>query len=433
INGQKLNGFNWAVLVAGAHTWTNYRHQANIYHAYHLIKSHGIPDSNIIVMHYDDIAHHDSNPTPGVVINQPNGTNVYEGVPKHYTGDAVSAKNFLSVMKGDPLLALSGKKVLRSGPLDNVFIYFSDHGGHVAFASDYLYANDLNDALQYMYRRKMYSRLVFYMEACYSGSMFDQFLPNNINVYANTAANTTQSSYSRYYDSYRKTWLGDSYSSHWMENSEASNLAEVTLENQYELVKNITTTSHVQQYGDMKESNLPLSLFLGSKQPSSLGAKPTNDLDAVDATDVPIHTLNRTIESTTNSTEREILVEQLAMYLEAREFLRFHLAKLVDHVKDLLELEAIDDIMDNTRRVLTRVNIGCYRTVVDTFSDNCFGLTQPKLAKKVAQRLVLYCQQYLSEVSYGSKGSKQSKGSKGSEGSKGSKVAVGNLCQHYTD
>ncbi|CAG2106336.1 unnamed protein product [Medioppia subpectinata] len=238
---------------------------ANIYHAYHLVKSHGIPDSNIIVMHYDDIAHHDSNPTPGVVVNQPNGTNVYEGVPKHYTGEDVSAKNFLRVIKGDPLLALSGKKVLRSGPLDNVFIYFSDHGGHalVAFASDYLYANDLNDALQYMYRRKMYSRLVFYMEACYSGSMFDQFLPNNINVYANTAANTTQSSYSRYYDSYRKTWLGDSYSSHWMENSEASNLAKVTLEDQYVLVKNITTTSHVQQYGDMTESNQPLSLFLG--------------------------------------------------------------------------------------------------------------------------------------------------------------------------
>lgn len=28
-----------------------------------------------------------SNPTPGKVINRPNGTDVYEGVPKDYTGD----------------------------------------------------------------------------------------------------------------------------------------------------------------------------------------------------------------------------------------------------------------------------------------------------------------------------------------------------------
>ena len=32
-----------------------------------------------------------SNPTPGVVINRPNGTDVYKGVPKDYTGDVSAA------------------------------------------------------------------------------------------------------------------------------------------------------------------------------------------------------------------------------------------------------------------------------------------------------------------------------------------------------
>jgi len=49
---------NWAVLVAGSSEWTNYRHQADVCHAYQILHKNGIPDSNIIVMMYDDIAHH---------------------------------------------------------------------------------------------------------------------------------------------------------------------------------------------------------------------------------------------------------------------------------------------------------------------------------------------------------------------------------------
>lgn len=49
---------NWAVLVAGSNEWVNYRHQADICHAYQILHKNGIPDSNIIVMMYDDIAHH---------------------------------------------------------------------------------------------------------------------------------------------------------------------------------------------------------------------------------------------------------------------------------------------------------------------------------------------------------------------------------------
>jgi len=46
----------WAVLVAGSNGWWNYRHQADICHAYHILTSHGVPASQIITMMYDDIA-----------------------------------------------------------------------------------------------------------------------------------------------------------------------------------------------------------------------------------------------------------------------------------------------------------------------------------------------------------------------------------------
>ena len=57
---------HWAVLVAGSNGYFNYRHQADICHAYQILRKNGIPDERIIVMMYDDIAHNTNNPTPGM-------------------------------------------------------------------------------------------------------------------------------------------------------------------------------------------------------------------------------------------------------------------------------------------------------------------------------------------------------------------------------
>jgi len=81
------------------------------------------------------------------------------------------------------------KKSLKTGPNDNIFIFFSDHGapGLIAFPGDkLLYAKDLISTLQYMHDNHKYHQLVFYLEACESGSMFNQILPNNWNIYATT-------------------------------------------------------------------------------------------------------------------------------------------------------------------------------------------------------------------------------------------------------
>ncbi|MEE6519942.1 hypothetical protein FKM82_017726 [Ascaphus truei] len=43
-----------------------------------------------------------------------------------------------------------------------------------------LHMKDLNETIQYMYEQKKYKKMVFYIEACESGSMMNH-LPNNIN------------------------------------------------------------------------------------------------------------------------------------------------------------------------------------------------------------------------------------------------------------
>ena len=59
--------------------------QADVCHAYQILKKGGLKDENIIVFMYDDIAFNDNNPRPGVIINEPNGADVYQGVPKVFS------------------------------------------------------------------------------------------------------------------------------------------------------------------------------------------------------------------------------------------------------------------------------------------------------------------------------------------------------------
>ena len=47
---------HWALLVAGSNGFWNYRHQADICHAYQVLIKNGFPADNIILMAYDDIA-----------------------------------------------------------------------------------------------------------------------------------------------------------------------------------------------------------------------------------------------------------------------------------------------------------------------------------------------------------------------------------------
>ncbi|EMS64061.1 Vacuolar-processing enzyme [Triticum urartu] len=72
--------------------------KADICHAYQILKKGGLKDENIIVFMYDDIAHNLENPRPGVIINHPQGGDVYAGVPKDYTGKEVNVKNLFAVL-----------------------------------------------------------------------------------------------------------------------------------------------------------------------------------------------------------------------------------------------------------------------------------------------------------------------------------------------
>lgn len=361
---------NWAILVAGSNNYWNYRHQSDICHAYQILHQNDFPDSNIITMMYDDIAFNPLNPYQGIILNNQTGSNVYESVPKDYVGDDVNPTNFLAVLQGNKTMATG--KVLNSGPDDNIFIYFADHGGTglIAFPNEYLYAHDLINTFKYMWQNNKYKYLVFYLEACESGSMFNNILPSNMNIFATTAATPFESSYACYFDKQVGAYLGDVYSVNFLQNSDSfQNIWDETLEDQFIINRNETMTSTVCQYGDLNMSSMNLSNFLLFKnlainihKKKLISMRKSSDQHLINSRDTYLYFLLQQLGKS-NYNEGKILMEQLKLELFKREFY------------DRLFSSYYDSLSNYTKNVChsnKKLDTYCLQNLIELF-ENQFG------------------------------------------------------------
>lgn len=369
-------GVHWAVIVAGSNGWYNYRHQADICHAYQILHKNGIPDERIVVMMYDDIAFNKENPHKGVVINHLHGQNLYKGVPKDYTGSAVTPSVFLKVLQGEKagLDEVGSGKVINSGPNDHIFVFFADHGapGLIAFPDSYLYASKFLSALKNMYNEKKYAKMLIYIEACESGSMFKD-LPKDINIFGETAANGNEPSYACYYDSELETYLGDVFSVTWMENSDKVSLKRTTVLEQYDMVKKQVNTSHVQKFGDMSIGKMKLSDFQSSESalqtPGDNSAIPSAMFDfsnSVHSRQVALMILRKKWEKARTQEEKEDIERNLSEYYAERNLIRhiFH-----DIVESITQENELAERLLNTSEEITDTE--CYEEAVDHFLHAC--------------------------------------------------------------
>ncbi|CAL5191778.1 unnamed protein product [Lathyrus oleraceus] len=386
----------WALLVAGSNGYGNYRHQADVCHAYQILKKGGLKDENIIVFMYDDIALHPDNPRRGVIINHPNGSDVYHGVPKDYIRDEGNAVNFFAVLSGNKSAVKGGSgKVLASGPNDTIFIYYADHGstGYVSLpAEGVLSGKDFVDALKKKHAAKSYKKMVIYMEACESGSMF-QGLPNDINIYVTTASNASENSYAFYCPETPTppppgytTCLGDLYSISWMEDSEKYHMTKETLKQQYITVRKRTIGeihgSHVMQYGDLKMSNDLLSTYIGAHHSnvsvgheSNIGIYPTTSTTHVSQRDARLIYLKTKLERALKGSPDK---------LKAQKELEVEIAhrKHVDNTFQLISNFLFGKENGSTMMVHVRApdqplvdDWDCFKTLIKTYEGHCSTLS----------------------------------------------------------
>ena len=354
----------WAVLVAGSQGWDNYRHQADVCHAYQVLVNHGLPRTNIITMMYDDLAYSAQNPFPGRLFNRPGGPDVYEGVSVDYKGIHVNPTNFLAVLQGDQA-ALAGKgsgRVVDSGPNDRIFVYFADHGasGIVAFPSDFLDAQTFNSALQQMHRNKRFQHMLIYLEACESGSMFEGLLPGNIGVMAVTAANSTAPSFACYYDQQLDTFLGDVFSVSWLENADSADIEQETVKQQIEDIDNRTSVySQIGEFGDSHIEKLIAGKFQGPKSNKKKN-RTERITDAVPSYDVPLVRLQQ------KNNEDEL--HKLKM---GRKFVEDTMDRIIYSVAGESGNGA-----DTVQEVQKIRQFDCYLAAVTAFHQHCFNIGQ---------------------------------------------------------
>jgi len=377
---ETVYAVNWALLVAGSSGYYNYRHQADICHAYQILHKNGIPDENIVVMMYDDIANNRRNKKPGTIINKPGGPDLYHGVPKDYTGEDVTPENFINVLKGNKtgMAGIGSGKVINSGPEDYVFVNFADHGAPnlIAFPHSELHSKDLIAAINYMNVTKRYKEMVFYVEACESGSMFNRHkLSKDIKVFATTAANGKESSYACYWDEELRTYLGDVYSVKWMEDSDSENIATETLQKQFQIVKEETNTSHVQEFGDLTMGKEKVARFQSNEGvmlgTSNQWTAPTPIRDAVPSPDVPLMVLRKKLEKATSAMEYEETLIEIRKEEESREQIKSTMKKIAASLvpvprvlRKILETPAEPYLED------------CYKEAVTTFRNYCFDFNK---------------------------------------------------------
>ncbi|KAK2948319.1 putative Vacuolar-processing enzyme beta-isozyme [Blattamonas nauphoetae] len=378
---------NWAVLVAGSNEWSNYRHQSDCFRNWQILKKNNFKMENVITMCYDDIAHNPRNPFPGQMFNYPNGPNVYIGTENiDYTGRDVTAEKFYAVLKGDR--AKAGGKVLETTENDNIFIHYNDHdtSGLLLFPTGgCAYAKDLNAVLDYMTAHKRYKRILFYIEACYSGTMFDKILKNNTNIYAVTAANTQESSYAVFcgIPKYGGTCLSNEFSQHWMNISEAVDLKSYSVQRQFETARSQTTGSHVMEYGDRSLKSLPLSEFqAGTDEKSFLPPdlqeyvdlmKPSSDLGiSVPQPEAHIFSLQSMAENDPFSPVAQEYHEQYQLKLaESRR-------------SDTLAASFQMTVQDALSRSVSPDDSDLYRWAIETYEEKCGRLNEFSLWSNTA-------------------------------------------------
>ncbi|XP_014249398.1 legumain-like isoform X2 [Cimex lectularius] len=360
----------WAFLVAGSSGYYNYRHQADVCHAYHIMLDKGVPPERVVVMMVDDVANDPNNPQKGTLFNKPGGPNVYKGCKVDYKGTDVNVPTFLNVLKGNKtaVAGVGTGRVIESTNTSHVFVNFVDHGGVglLCFPDDDLYADILEKALRSLAKEKRFAKLVLYVEACESGSVFDNILEENMNIYVSTAAARDESSWGWYCDN--GTCLGDQFSISWMEHMDTLSKGMFeTLFHQYRVVRTAVTKSHVNLYGDFRLGYDVVevedsSTFLNSVNNTAVG---------VNSRDVALHFAKMNALNAPDHKTRQHFEMKLTNMKNGRD--------MADKIISLIMAAAtkgdkkLQEQLETTRYPLNIDIFPCYRQIIAKFKEVCFN------------------------------------------------------------
>jgi len=262
--------------------------------------------------------------------------------------------------------------------------------------NDIITAQQLNETLQALHDKHAYAELVFYLEACESGSMFEDILPEDANILAITASNATESSWGTYCDDpVLDTCLGDLFSINWMQDSDKEDLNKEILREQFAVVKKRTDLSNVMKYGDNRISGEIVGNFQGARK--VIGSKQVRAMRESSSSairwpskEIPLRTVEARLRRTTDPAKREQLTKQLEEMKIKRAYHDMHTRALIQKVMhDRTEAER-ELILQ--RRPTKISDLACHHKVVTAYHQECFNLGKNPYAMWVAGPLNNLCE-----------------------------------------
>jgi len=242
----------------------------------------------------------------------------------------------------------------------------------------------------------MYKEMVVYIEACESGSMFENILADDKKIYALSAANAKESSWAAYCGREATvngknvgSCLGDAFSVSWLEDTDWGNLDIETINDQYITVKLEVSRSSVLQWGDLSFYNEFLAEFHGTHDKAIMSKKKTakewwhsikhhakkwiksevkhaaNEVTGIDSRDVNLHQMYFNVTQDPSVENMNELAEELKM----RAAVDSRFMKLYPK-----HLEAI-----NSKTTPLPTDFDCLRAMVSTYETECEKLNDYSL------------------------------------------------------
>jgi ABC-type branched-subunit amino acid transport system substrate-binding protein len=244
----------WAVVIGTSDTWANYRHQADALAMYQLLKRHGYPDDHIILIIEDNLAYDSHNLYPGVIRVRPDGENVYVDVDVDYHISDITIDDLKQIMLGQASDRLP--QVIQPTAHDNVIVFWCGHGNYdkLAWGSDHvIYGSDVREILDAMNEAGNYRKILFSMDACYSGSIGEACtgVPGALFI---SAANANESSKADMKDSEMGIWLSNGFTRAFQETIDAT--PAISIRDLYYQLARYTTGSHATIYNMENYGNL---------------------------------------------------------------------------------------------------------------------------------------------------------------------------------
>jgi glycosylphosphatidylinositol transamidase (GPIT) subunit GPI8 len=274
----------WAVVISPSTTWTNYRHQADAFAMYQMLRQHGYDDDHIVLIVEDNLAYDENNDYPGKIF-----VDLLPSAPEGVTIDpeifnvrkaAVVDYHFTDLRPEDLADIMTGRRserlphVIHPDSTSDVFVFWSGHGGSKdgplwgnEDAKEYFGSDRMKNIVREMSgngpdgqtaSHKKYRRMLLAIETCYSGK-WGEAIEGMPDVLVLTAASPYETSKADVHDNELGVYLSNAFARTFRYYMDYRSFLSI-----YDFYKELfksTNGSHVtiynqQQYGSVYEETL---------------------------------------------------------------------------------------------------------------------------------------------------------------------------------